>query len=86
MSDRYRHHQTGLESPAVDVIEIVPDDATDLAQPLRAVNVAQSGYLRLTTTGGSTARLYVAAGTAFPVRARRVFATGTDAQGIVGLI
>jgi hypothetical protein len=50
-------------------LPVTPDDATDLPVSSRALNVTQSGLVQLTTTGGSVASVYIAAGTAFPVRA-----------------
>lgn len=85
MSDAFAGHQTGLESPAVRIAEITPDDATDLARPCRALNVAAAGTVRVTTIEGDTGTVFVAAGGAFPIRATRVWATGTTATGIVAL-
>jgi len=85
MSDVFARHRSGLESPAAHLAAVTPDDAADLAVASRALNVAGSGSVRLTTTGGSTGTVYVSAGAAFPVRARRVWATGTTATGIVAM-
>jgi hypothetical protein len=85
MSDRFENHTAGLESPAAFLLPVTPDDATDLPVSSRALNVTQSGLVQLTTTGGSIASVYIAAGTAFPVRATRVWATGTTATGITAL-
>lgn len=85
MTDLFENHRAGLESPASLLIEVTPDDAADLPHAVRALNVAQSGAVRVETVEGSVATVYVAAGIALPVRVRRVFATGTDATGIVGM-
>jgi hypothetical protein len=85
MTDRFEHHTPGLESPAAFLLAVTPDDATDLPVASRALNVAQSGLVQVTTSGGSVASVYIAAGTAFPVRAIRVWATGTTATGITAL-
>jgi hypothetical protein len=86
MSDPFEHHMPGLESPATLLLEVIPDDAADLPLPSRALNVTQSGTVQVTTTGGSTATIFIAAGTGFPVRATRVWATGTTATGITAMI
>jgi len=86
MSDQFANHSSGLESPATILVEVTPSDSADLAQPSRALNVSASGTVRVTTTGGTTATLYVAAGVGFPVRAQRIWATGTSATDIVALI
>ncbi|KAF0677454.1 spike base protein, RCAP_Rcc01079 family [Profundibacterium mesophilum] len=85
MSDRFSEFTSGLTGPASQIFAIVPDDGADLAQATRAINVAQGGAVTLTTIDGTTGTIHVAAGMAFPVRARRIHATGTDATGITGL-
>jgi hypothetical protein len=67
MTDRFEQHTPGLESPASHLVPVTPDDTTDLAMISRALNVAQSGFVQVTTSGGSVASVYIAAGTAFPV-------------------
>ena len=86
MSDPFNTHSQSLQSPATILAAVAPDDETDLVQPSRALNVATSGLIRVTTTGGSTATVFVAAGTAFPLRVTRIWATGTTATGIVAML
>ncbi|GGL77403.1 spike base protein, RCAP_Rcc01079 family [Wenxinia marina] len=86
MSDRYENHATGLESPAIRIVAITPDDGADLGEAVRGLNVAGAGSVRIRTVGGSEGTIFVAAGAAFPVRVARVYASGTTASGIVGLI
>lgn len=85
MADLFANFSSGLESPATRLTAITPNDASDLANATRGINVAVSGTVRLTTVAGDTGDIYLAAGSVFPVRARRVWATGTSASGIVGL-
>ncbi|MEI4488216.1 hypothetical protein V8J36_18640 [Frigidibacter sp. MR17.14] len=85
MSDPFQSHAPSLQSPASHLMAITPNDSTDLAQVPRALNVAASGTVRMITQGGETADVYVAAGIVFPLRPRRVMATGTTATGIRGL-
>lgn len=85
MTDRFLSFTAGLEAPASQVFDIVANDAADLPQATRALNVAQPGMVRLTTVDGTTATVFIGAGIAFPVRAQRVHASGTTATGIVGL-
>lgn len=82
MSDFFEKHSPGLESPASHLLAVTPSDGTDLTMTSRAINVAQSGFVQVTTVSGSTAAVYVAAGITFPVRATRIWATGTTADGI----
>lgn len=86
MSDPFEKHTSSLESPASMLVPVTPDDSTDLLVPSRALNVAQSGMVQVTTTGGTTATLFVAAGIGFPVRVTRVWATGTTATGITAML
>ena len=83
MTDFFATHQSGLQSPASYLTNISPNDTTDLANVSRALNVASSGSVRVTTVEGSEATVYIVAGNAFPVRVSRVWATGTTATGIV---
>ena len=83
--DHFKDFVPGLSSPAHSIDVIVPDDAQDLTRATRAINVISSGLVRVTTTSGDVADVYIAAGIAFPVRATRVWATGTTASGIRGL-
>ena len=62
MSDPFENHSPSLESPATILAAVTPSDSSDLAMPTRALNVATSGTVQVTTTGGSTATVYVAAG------------------------
>lgn len=85
MTDTFSGMNTGLESPARRFFTVAPDDATDLPYVSRALNVAQSGIVRITGADGDVADIFVGAGLAFPVRVRRVWQTGTTATGITAL-
>jgi hypothetical protein len=71
--------------PASAVEVIAPNDAVDLARMTLALNVATPGNVRVTTKEGDVVDVQIAAGVAFPLRVRRVWATGTTATGIRGL-
>lgn len=86
MSDDFATRLSGLESPAEYAAEVAPNDSADLSSDARALYVGGAGNVKVTTTGGSTVTFTgVVAGSVLPVRARRVFATGTTATGIVAL-
>ena len=85
MNDHFAQFTPGLESPATHLDEVVPSDTANLENVSRALNVAGSGLVRVTTCDGDIATVSIAAGTAFPVRAVRVWATGTTATGIVAM-
>lgn len=86
MSDPFKDYASGLESPATVLAPVTPSDTTDLTVVSRAINVAQSGFVQMTTTGNTTATVYIAAGVGFPVRATRIWATGTTATGITAML
>lgn len=83
MPDLFADFRPGLESPASRLAAVTPSDSVDLAVTSRAINVAAAGNVRVTTSGGDTVTVHIAAGIAFPVRAQRIWATGTTATGLV---
>lgn len=85
MYDLFENRTSGLESPATRLASVTPDDATDLGFATRAIAVGTEGFVQLTTVGGDTGRVFVVPGAAFPIRARRIWATGTTAANIVVL-
>lgn len=85
MFDKFSSFASSLSTPPTAIVSIAPDDDANLDQATRALNVAGAGNVRLTTTEGMTETIYVGAGIAFPIRATRIWATGTDATGIKGL-
>ena len=85
MPNAFANRSRTPSDPAVTVFDIIPDDATDLAHVTTGLNVANPGTVRVTTEDGSVADVTIHPGHAFPVRARRVWQTGTTATGIRGL-
>ena len=85
MSDPFQKHTAGLESPPSDGFAITPDDGADLPVSVRGLNVGVAGTVRLTTVKGSVITVSVAAGSVFPVRASKVWNSGTSASLITGL-
>ena len=85
MMDPFAGFRPGLESPATRLASVEPNDDADLAWTTRALSVAQAGMVRVTTHGGETGDIFVAAGVPFPIRVQRVWASGTTATGIVAL-
>lgn len=84
--DRFSGHAKSPSGPASSIIDVIPSDSTDLEQVANGLNVATPGLVRVTTAEGSVADVFVAAGTVFPLRVARVWASGTTATGIRGLI
>ena len=86
MPNAFANRSRTLSDPAITVFNITPDDGTDLLHVTTALNVANPGTVRVTTEDGSVADVMIHPGHAFPIRARRVWQSGTTATGIRGLV
>ncbi|MDQ0318429.1 hypothetical protein QO002_000567 [Pararhizobium capsulatum DSM 1112] len=87
MPDRFSNNAASLSGPASHAFTITPSDTADLAEAVRALYVGSGGAVSVrTVSGASVTFLTVAGGAILPVRADRVFQTGTTAADIVGLI
>ena len=87
MGDVYDIFRTHLESPAKDAFAISGNDSTDLANSTRSIYVGGSGNIKLTTIDGSTVTFNGAiAGSILPIRAKRIFSTGTTPTNLIGLL
>lgn len=73
-----------MRDPAIRATAVTPSDTTDLGAP-RWLYVGVTGDVAIQMHGDDAAVTHTAvpAGTVLPVRAKRVFATGTTASGIV---
>lgn len=85
-TDKFTDQNTGLTSPAEDAFAITPDDANDLAIWTRAIYVGSSGSLKVTTAKGTAITFDNVPVGILPVRARRVWSTGTSASSLIGLV
>lgn len=87
MTDRFRDLPTDLASPANVAVQIVPSDSSDLAVSTRALYVGGEGNVTVTMVGSDTPVTFVGlgAGMIYPLRIRRVHATGTTAAALVAL-
>lgn len=85
MADKFGGQVGGLESPAMDVFQITPDDDNDLAVATRAIRVTVGGDVKLVTVGGQTVVCAFASGETRAIRAVRVLDTDTTATGIEGM-
>lgn len=73
--------------PAGGGFAITPSDSVDLVQVCRGVYVGTAGDLKVTMPWGGTLTFKnLAAGMIHPIAAKRVFATGTAATDIIGLL
>lgn len=86
MPDDFVTYQPGLSSPYARAEAITPNDSTDLTNSTRALWIGGAGNVKVDTVGGDTVTLVGAlVGTIIPIRAKRVYATGTTATNLVGL-
>lgn len=85
MYDLFHDRASGLESPATRLTDVTPNDAADLGFATRAISVGAEGFVQLVTVAGDTGRIYLVPGAPFPIRVRRIMATGTTASDIVAL-
>jgi len=86
MPDAFNTRHRRPSDPASRIFDITPDDGADLVEATTAVNVATPGTVRVTTVDGSVADVLIHPGQVFPIRAVRVWQTGTSATGIRGLV
>jgi hypothetical protein len=74
------------DSVAQECVAITPADS-DLSAQMRALYIGGSGNVRITDPQGNVVTFVGAvAGTVLPVMAKRVWATGTTATNIIGLV
>lgn len=72
--------------PAENAFAVTPNNDADLAEDTRGLYVGVSGDVKVDLVGGTTVTFVnLAAGVIHPIRARRVYATGTDAGDIIGV-
>jgi|VirMetMinimDraft_7_1064189.scaffolds.fasta_scaffold175315_2 hypothetical protein len=76
----------GPNATATDVLEVTPDDGTDLAVAARGFYAEVGGDIKVTTLAGAERVIPVGAFQFIPCAIVRVWATGTTATGIVVLI
>lgn len=85
--DKFKTFARGMNAPASDAFDIVPDDGQDLPFVTRGLYVGGTGNVRLVTLEGSTTTFKnLSAGTVLPVSASRVLATGTTVSDLIGLV
>jgi hypothetical protein len=85
-TDDFAGLSTGLDGPLNHIAVVTTNDATDLAHESRAIYIGVAGDLKIITAGGETVTILsgvLAVGVPHPIRATRIFATGTTATNIV---
>jgi len=75
----------GKTEPAYDAASITPSDTTDI-NTTRGLYVGGAGSVKVDTEGGNAVTFQgIASGSLLPIRATRVYSTGTTATNIVAL-
>lgn len=85
MTDIFKDHQAGLESPASRLAAVTPNDTELLPFATRAITAETAGHVQVRTISGDIGRIFLAAGVPFPLRVDQILATGTTATGLVAL-
>lgn len=86
MTDIYKSYTPSLSSPAMDGVDVSPDDTTVLPQLTRALYVGTFGDVTVRLASGVVVTLGgVQGGVIYPLRVDMVLASGTTATGLVGL-
>ena len=86
MLDRFAEHALGLTAPAVRADTVTPDDVADLPAASRAIYIGGTGDVRAETLDGDVVTFVaMQAGAIYPLRLRRVLATGTTATDLLAL-
>lgn len=85
MSDEFPTELSDV-SPATHGVAVTPDDSNDLAHVTRALYVGSVGDVTVVMKDGDTVTFTaMAGGQIYPLRIKRVKATGTTATQLVGL-
>lgn len=72
--------------PATHAFAITPADGSDISFATRGLYVGASGDVKVDMLGGETVTFVgLAAGVIHPIRATRVYSTGTTATNILGV-
>jgi hypothetical protein len=83
--DKFKSMYKNLPDPVDSAFSVTPSDTDNLPLATRGISVNGAGTVTVDLVGdGSSIAVYIGAGIILPIRAKKVYATGTDATGIVG--
>lgn len=77
--------QTPADTHGYGGVAITPDDDNDLAKPCRDIHISAAGTLKITGRDGNVVSFTAVGQGRVGVGAKRIWATGTTATGIVAL-
>lgn len=83
MADRLERQYGSTDSGYL--VNITPSDSADLPDALRMLIIGTGGDVKITDPRGVTDVYALEAGN-YPIRVSRIWATGTTATGLVGVI
>jgi len=85
--DKFSQFPADFTMQPGDAFAITPNDENLLAQTTRFIYAGGAGALKVKTISGAEVTFVaVPVGTILPVRAVKVFATGTVASNLIGLV
>lgn len=89
-TNKFSQSESSILAPYTRAVSVTPSDTTDLAEVPRAINLYKGGgghaAMVVILEGDSQAvTLYLNHAGIYPIRPRRILATGTDATNIVAL-
>lgn len=82
--DSFKSFTPAMGDPIHQAAAIVPNDTADLPWLTRALYVGTPGDIRVGLSNGTTVTFAGMAAGWHPLRAARVYATGTSADNIIG--
>lgn len=89
MSDKFDSYSPSLTAPASSGSPVSPSDTASLPTHSRAIFVGTGGSLALELVGSSEGEVLtlqnVQAGMVYPLRVRKIRASGTTASGLICL-
>lgn len=86
MADLYASYASALDSPAIGGFAVTLHNTNVLAIYTRAIMVSVAGNVKVTTiTDDEIVLPALQPGVIYPIRAKIIWATGTNATGVIGL-
>ena len=87
MADKFSDFIAGLTTPAQSAVALTPNDTADLAKPSRGLFIGVGGTVVATLLDDAAAVTFpnLPNGSVLPIRAKRVWASGTTATNILSL-
>lgn len=89
MADEFENMAQSPTTPTEFLFNVVPSDAQDMPRVTKAIHLNEPGEVRVTGVdndyGTAVTLRNIPVGVPYPIRAKRVWQTGTTSTDIVGL-